>query len=427
MQYILVSLLFLLLGIFSYTLFLHERDIEKENRNFFIGLFALGAILICKQFPIPNFFGGVFDFKYIPFLLGGIYGGRYVAYALFIGLTAFNFYFGDEHYVSNLVISGLMLITIVYFLLPKFHLFSKKKKIFYLMIVLFFYSCLTIVVNVGLIKEVIANLGLFVMFGIVQAISIGMIVLISEYIRESTIIKAEYIEAEKLRVVSQLAASVSHEVRNPLTVTRGFIQLLDDPKLDQKKKVEFLNLSLQELDRAQEIITQYLTLAKPINRDHDALLHLSEEIDYITRVMNPFALLHDVEIIYQVHAECQIVGDLQKLRQCLMNLVKNAIEAMENGGKVTLTVDYHEEQVVISIRDTGVGMSKEQISLLGGAYQSTKDTGTGLGLMVVFNSIRAMGGKIEVESSEGVGTVFSLTFPKITEANHDYFNKNRIV
>ncbi|MCT8137210.1 HAMP domain-containing histidine kinase [Anaerobacillus sp. CMMVII] len=314
--------------------------------------------------------------------------------------------------VSSLIISSIMLLTILFLLLPYYHQQSKLKKVILLMVAPIFFSGITIIFNISVMTDILENFGLFFMFGLVEAISVGLIVFIIEFIRESTIIKEEYFESDKLRVVSELAASVSHEVKNPLTVTRGFIQLLHDPKLDANKKAEFLQLSLQELDRAQEIITDYLNLAKPSSIVEGQTHNLNLEIEYIAKVMKPLALLQGVEIVTIAKNECFISGDCQKLRQCLINIVKNGIEAMVNGGVLTIQLFLTTDEIVISIHDTGVGMSKKQIESLGTAFQTTKEHGTGLGLMVVNNIVRIMGGSIEIESIEGKGTIFKLFFPQ---------------
>jgi two-component system, sporulation sensor kinase B len=413
----LLNLLSILIGIFIYLIFLYERKIEKENRSLFIALCTLLAIVVSKQFPVPVIFEGIFEFIYIPFLLGSIYGGRFVAIGLFLALTVFNFFSGEAQILNSIVIQFLMLLTIVYILIPKYTRLSKLKKMMYLMSTLVIFSCLSLALNVQVVEAIKDHLAMFFWFSLIEVISLAIIIFISEYIRESTIIEKGYFEAEKLRVVSELAASVSHEVKNPLTVTRGFIQLLNDPNLDKKKRAEFLQLSLQELDRAQEIITSYLTLANPTGHVSEPIINLTKEIDYITKVMNHLASTRNVEINIQVIDDCYIVGDQQKLRQCLINIIKNAIEAIEQGGTVTIVVESQEGEVIVSISDTGIGMSKEQIASFGLAYQSTKDSGTGLGLLVVHNIIRAMQGKIEIDSEVGKGTTFNITFNKLEVTN----------
>lgn len=412
MQYILLNLLFFIVGIFVYVIFLHGRKVEIKNRNIFIGIFAIVAMFLCKLFPIPFFFYEIFHFKYIAFLLGGIYGGRNVAYFLFCGLIGMNVAVGGEQLYSNLVISVFMLLALNLFIRPNYETMSKLKKMSTLIIILFVFNMMNVVLNWDSFPYLRENLELFLLFILIQSFSLGLLVFISEYIKEATIIEIEYLEAQKFRVVSELAASVSHEVKNPLTVTRGFIQLLYEPTLDETKKSEYLQFSLLELNRAEEIISAYLSLAKSSEKEKVEILTVKDEIDYVIKVMYPFALVQGVEIISETTSDCFIKGNQKEFRQCLINLVKNSIEAIKDGGKILMTSILTESEVAICITDTGIGMSEEQILKLGSAFHTTKATGTGLGFLVVSQIVTKMGGKIFIDSKEGIGTTFRLHFKR---------------
>jgi two-component system sporulation sensor kinase B len=128
--------------------------------------------------------------------------------------------------------------------------------------------------------------------------------------------------------------------------------------------------------------------------------------------MEPYALNKGVTLLgpskkYNHH----IIGDSGLFRQCILNIVKNALEATPSIGKVEVAVTCLQDKISIEINDTGVGMNKEQIRRLGEAYFSTKAQGTGLGMMVTYSGIQHMGGVFDVESKIGVGTKFVITFP----------------
>lgn len=239
---------------------------------------------------------------------------------------------------------------------------------------------------------------------------------ISVILRDVTETKKLQDEMKKLGVlktVSQMAASISHEVRNPLTVVKGFNQLLRNHNLTQGQKDLYIQLSLEELDRAESIIAGYLTFAKP-SLEHLKPLEVSKEIDYIVQVLNPYATMSN--IVIQVEREkdpLYIFGESKDLRQSLINIMKNGIESMEPSGTLIIQVRKVKENAVIIIKDTGKGMTTEQIGKLGSPYYSTKDKGTGLGTMVAFSIIKAMQGEIEVESEIGKGTCFSISIPVV--------------
>ncbi|WP_236034868.1 sensor histidine kinase [Alkalihalobacterium elongatum] len=219
---------------------------------------------------------------------------------------------------------------------------------------------------------------------------------------------------EKLKIVSEIAASISQGVRNPLTVTRGFIQLLRGTDIPDDKKDMYIKLSLEELDRAEEIITDYLTFAKP-SLENVKLLDLTDELTYVIKVVSPYATMYNVTILSEFSPNLFIAGEKQKFHQCLINLIKNGIEAMPDGGELSIKLEQEEDNAVIHIQDSGVGMTEEQVKRLGTPYYTTKNKGTGLGTMVVFSIIKVMQGEISVKSKAGVGTCFTLAFPIVKQ------------
>lgn len=219
----------------------------------------------------------------------------------------------------------------------------------------------------------------------------------------------------QIKTVSEIAASISHEVRNPLTVTRGFTQLLKDGSLTDEQRNQYIKLSLEELDRAERIIGDYLNFAKP-SIENKEVLYLNQEIEYIVQVINPYATMNSIAVEVNME-DCQyaILGEKQKLRQSLLNIVKNGIEAIEKKGKITIQLQHCDGNAQLIISDNGKGMSAEQIKNIGTPYFSTKDKGTGLGTMVAFNIIKEMQGEYNIESQIGKGTTFFITFPLVEE------------
>ena len=232
-------------------------------------------------------------------------------------------------------------------------------------------------------------------------------------VTETKKLQSEMKKLGELKTISQMAASISHEVRNPLTVVRGFNQLLKNHDLTKEQKELYIQLSLEELDRAEGIIADYLTFAKP-SLEHLQLLDVNKEIDYIVQILNPYATMSNIFMrVERDNDPLHIFGESKELRQSLINIIKNGIESMEPGGTLIIQVKKVQENAVIIIKDTGKGMSTEQIEKLGTPYYSTKDNGTGLGTMVAFSIIKAMQGEIEVESELGKGTRFSIAIPLV--------------
>jgi Signal transduction histidine kinase len=213
--------------------------------------------------------------------------------------------------------------------------------------------------------------------------------------------------AEKLRIISDLAASVAHEVRNPLQVTRGFLQLLGERELSNR---HYYNMAIDELDRASSIITDFLTFAKP-EMEAFTVLDVGDELGKIHAIMSPHASLNGVTLRFDVQDPVRIEGNSSRFKQAIINFIKNGIEATNSGGEIVIRAFRQGEDAVIRIRDNGSGMDEEQIAKLGTPYYSTKTKGTGLGLMVTFRIIEAMNGTISFDSKKGKGTEVTLRFP----------------
>jgi two-component system sporulation sensor kinase B len=244
-----------------------------------------------------------------------------------------------------------------------------------------------------------------------QSVGIFMLLFSIEQLHKNHVIRQQFARQEKTEIVSQLAASISHEVRNPLTVIRGFIQFLRQDHIEPLKRKEYIDITLGELDRAESIISGYLQFAKQ-GSSEIKVLNVYEELDSIIKLMDPYALNKGVTLVgpstkYIGH----ILGDSDLFRQCMLNIVKNALEATPSTGKVEVTTTCLNGKISIEIKDTGIGMNKEQIRRLGEPYFSTKAQGTGLGMMVTYSGIQQMGGVFDVESKIGAGTKFVITFP----------------
>ncbi|MDQ6422220.1 PAS domain S-box protein [Paenibacillus sp. LHD-117] len=214
--------------------------------------------------------------------------------------------------------------------------------------------------------------------------------------------------SEKLTTVGQLAAGVAHEIRNPLTTLRGFLQLQQQ---SQKLNVSHVNLMLSELDRINLIVGEFLILAKPqatkfVTKDvrdvlNDVLVFLDSE-----------AHLHNIEFRTVItEEECRISCEENQLKQVFINLLKNAIEAMPGGGSVHISIQRKSDRIAISITDEGVGIPEELISKIGDPFFTAKETGTGLGIMVSQRIINSHQGTLDIQSQVNVGTSVKVTLP----------------
>ncbi|ALF10425.1 cache domain-containing protein [Parageobacillus thermoglucosidasius] len=214
-------------------------------------------------------------------------------------------------------------------------------------------------------------------------------------------------KSEKLAVVGELAAGVAHEIRNPLTSLKGFIQLLKEGKHNQM----YFDIIESELERLSEIVDGFLLLGKP-NPAKKAYSHVSEMLQHVMKLLEGQALLHHVTVQYSIDEQLPpLYCDENQLKQVFINIIKNAIEAMPNGGILRIEAKQRLDSILICITDEGCGIPKERMATLGEPFYSTKEKGTGLGLMVSFKIVEAHGGKMNIYSEEGKGTTVCLLFP----------------
>jgi two-component system sporulation sensor kinase B len=410
MEDIVRNLFYIIFPLFLFQTFGLERYCRMRKGKFFGVLAITITIVLSKIDPIYKWNGYFFGLHEVALILGILYLGKKLGIYLLIVLFATNYYIsGFEMYQS--LISTVLLFAVLLPLSKYFLLQPIRKKI---MIV----SSLTII-NFLIETSIYSfihwqwDMG-FVVFGLrtflLQLISVILILLFINTLVKNFKVFEGVAHTEKMDIVSQLAASVSHEVRNPLTVSRGFIQLLMEDGLSNEKKQQFLNLAIDEIDRAKEIINDYLTFAKPSIKK-EQFLDLREEIQYVIDTITPMANMYSIPIKTKIYGSGVIKGDRAKLRQCFINIIKNSIEAMEHGGILTIETYGKPNEIEIVINDTGKGMTEEELSRLGEPYFSTKERGTGLGMMVVYRIIEAMGGRMAISSKLGEGTTFKIYLP----------------
>ncbi|MNS24110.1 Sporulation kinase E [compost metagenome] len=215
--------------------------------------------------------------------------------------------------------------------------------------------------------------------------------------------------SEKLTTVGQLAAGVAHEIRNPLTTLRGFLQLqLQTKKLNS----QHTDLMLSELDRINLIVSEFLILAKP-QAVHFQVKDIRYILGDVISLLDSQAHLHSIEFSTNFSVEALLVHcEENQLKQVFINLLKNAMEAMPCGGIIHMETWRREtDSVMIRIIDEGEGISKETLAKLGEPFFTNKETGTGLGLMVSQRIIESHKGTMEIESELGRGTTVTVALP----------------
>ncbi|QYR21038.1 PAS domain S-box protein [Paenibacillus sp. sptzw28] len=223
------------------------------------------------------------------------------------------------------------------------------------------------------------------------------------------------IRSEKLSVVGQLAAGVAHEIRNPLTALKGFTQLLYQSSNAPNQR--YYEIMLAELERINYIVGEFMLLSKPHQWQQLSSHDLRKVLDFIIPIIESQAIIHNVELQVEPGPELpQVRCDANQIKQVFVNLMKNSIEAMPQGGKITIRFELDfKDQVVVTIEDTGTGIPEEILKRLGEPFFSTKESGTGLGLMVCYKIIQSHGGALTIGNRQGNGTIVRINMPAETD------------
>ncbi|WP_226669367.1 PAS domain-containing sensor histidine kinase [Metabacillus litoralis] len=215
------------------------------------------------------------------------------------------------------------------------------------------------------------------------------------------------INSEKLSVAGQLAAGIAHEIRNPITAIKGFLQLMEGGNL---YKQEYFPVISAEINRIELILSELLALAKPQlnNFKHKNIISILQHIVALTQSQ---AILHNIRISTEFHIKQGIVFcDENKLKQVFINFIKNAIEAMKDGGTITVKAKQVEEHIVVEVIDEGKGIPKEVLDKIGTPFFTTKENGTGLGVMVSYEIIKHHKGEVKIDS-DSRGTSITIKLP----------------
>ncbi|WP_275425407.1 PAS domain-containing sensor histidine kinase [Bacillus sp. CGMCC 1.16541] len=217
-------------------------------------------------------------------------------------------------------------------------------------------------------------------------------------------------KSDTMQVVGQLAAGIAHEIRNPMTALKGFIQLLEGSVKEDYSL--YFDIIKSELQRIESIITEFLVLAKPQAVKFEKK-YIQQIVKETTELLNAQAMLENVQFNLQVDENVPpIYCEANQLKQVFINMIKNAIEVMKSGGTITVrTKCVDGKSVTVSIEDEGEGISEDRVKKLGEPFYTTKEKGTGLGLMVSYKIIEEHKGCIHVESELGKGTIFHVTLP----------------
>ncbi|WP_280770709.1 sensor histidine kinase [Salipaludibacillus daqingensis] len=409
-EILLINFLFLLFPVVVYLIFFENRVLLEKNQMLVFFLSSVSMVL-CMTFPIrlDADFGFMFDLRYVPYIISSLFGGYIIAFPLYLVLNIYRFFLGGDGMLFSFYFSTAMVIFIPLWS-GRFMKLGARKRIVsavvltFVTMLLFFTTIIPFYPSVG---EEYWKMAVSVL--IIHVVATFIIMILIEKIIVNVKTRERLFQSDRLHLMSELSASVSHEIRNPLTVTSGFLQLLHTSKNIDEKEKGYIDLSIKELNRAENIVSDFLSIAKPQAKN---MVHsnLKYETEYVNNIMVAYANMHQVTLDFQFNNKVYKKFDQNQIQQCLINLYKNGIESMkESGGILSIHVSNQNDKIIIVIKDSGIGMTEQEVARMGDPYYSTKKEGTGLGMLMVYSTINKLGGKIDIDSKKRVGTTFRIT------------------
>lgn len=403
-------ILIVLLPFIIYHLFIREEKQCREKVNSKLMLISLATLILTMSNPIQFAEGYLYDFRVVPILFMFLYGGVGPTIVLIVSMICYRFIHGGAGFLITIV--NYTFATFLFILIKKkFDSYTLKRRI---LIISILYWLIAITRAISLIlTDQLDQLPFMFIFSVLTWITLMILIFIIDNLDKQLIYDKHIQNAERLNVVSQIAASVAHEVRNPMTSIKGFLQLIKQDKNLNANQYKYIEISLSELERAEAVINDYLSLAKPTTTQIITELNVSAELHSMLDIITSYTNTRNITIDSSIQDGVFTKGKKNEFKQALLNIMKNSVEAVDSNGTLTVSAYQKNSHVLIEIKDNGVGMSQKQLEQLGAPYYSTKDKGTGVGLTITYKIIRDMKGKISVQSEQGVGTVFTIELPSV--------------
>ncbi|MBE7148342.1 two-component sensor histidine kinase [Bacillus mycoides] len=403
------------------SLIYEEREALKVFILLFYIIFFLYDVIYYFVYPAMNI-----NEARVGWPEGGMGIGVYI---LVISLFPFSIYLqkqGYVYFVKYLFLIGYMLIDLINNLMIYLHsdrVFENGNMVEIFLILFapifvnrkyfYFVSCSVIgkYVFFTLILQdvkVVIPLVLCIFFFI---ISHSLLKRFQSYVRTVVEMMNSMKETENLAVIGTMSTTIAHEIRNPLTALKGFTQIQKERNPEDTMSYEIM---LQEIERINGFVSELMLLGKPKPTNYE-WCNIGEILLYVVQLMESYATQYKVKFNLQVDGNLPVInGDDKQLKQVLLNIIKNGIESMPGGGNIQiLAYEKAGENLCISVEDQGLGIENEKIEKIGKAFYTTKENGTGLGLMITYKIIEEHQGSIAIESSMGIGTKVEIYLPTV--------------
>ncbi|MFC7677952.1 ATP-binding protein [Paenibacillus sp. GCM10028914] len=407
---ILLQLLFALSPFVIYNIYYRKLEINYSRR--FIVITCSFSLLLSMTFASSIYEGIIFDVRYVIIFFGILFGGVTSGLILLGELIIYRIYIGGTGVYDALIIQAIIF-PLSILLCSLYHKIRKKHIITFIAGLSFsIIPLISLYINKPEYSVTYFSFNIIVLL-VQNSIGIWLLITLFNKSVSDKEFYIKHIQNEKVEAINQVAASLAHEVRNPLTTVLGFLKLIRANTFNWEKTERFIDISIEEIYRTEQILSEYLSISKPFGSIQQQI-DLASQLKTVVDVMTPYANMNNVELEAELPSSpILIYGSPTEIKQLLVNFIKNAIEACTEvpNAHVGISFSIHLRRVQLVIQDNGVGMDHEQLNRLGSIYYSTKSTGTGLGLTFSYQAIRSMNGTVSVQSTPLSGTIFTISLP----------------
>jgi len=234
----------------------------------------------------------------------------------------------------------------------------------------------------------------------------------AEKLEEQKILEERLHQSDKMAAIGQFVSGIAHELRNPLGIMKGSLQLMEREGSFNDEDTKFIRIINEQIERQNLVIEELLKFAKPSEPNFE-MLDIDSVLDSIMSFAGAYLREADIKLYRMRSSQAIIVnGDREKLKQVFLNLILNAVQAMPEGGRLSIEIDEGKENFVeVHFRDSGNGISESDLADIFNPYYTTKDEGTGLGLSISYQLVQLHGGSIKAENMDAGGAEFTVELP----------------
>lgn len=399
-EVILINLIYILFPIFCYLIYVtYQKTIGKKVNNIFFDLSLLSSVYLVLKYGA--FSNNLYNVMILHIILIIAFCRNRKLISIFLSLYLVSYY--NQFHSFNLII-----LILEYGIFMFLYIFKKRSSNY----IILSFNLINLIFNfifILLISDKYKYLYMFY-YVLIFAVMSYLIVMLIENSENIIELHSTIKRLEKEKTLRNSLFKITHEIKNPIAVCKGYLDMLDTNNNKQVNK--YIPIIKQEINRTLMLMTDFLSLTKlKVNKN---ILDLTVLLEDTCCALETLSEMNDIDFEYDIPSEeIYIEGDYDRLKQVIINLIKNSIEARKKDSKekIRLSVEIG-DNINIVIEDNGVGMNEEVLKRVGESFFTTKNNGTGLGVKLSKEIIEAHDGEIIYDSKEGEYTIVTVTLPK---------------